>query len=161
MDQYRTLHEQLRALSGAQRTIAIYQGVVNSVSGCTCEVQIGSIAIPDVRLRASLTDDSGQMLITPKVGSAVTVGSLSGDLADLVVLQIDHAETVIINGGKLGGLINIRSLTDKINELVKAFNNHTHQATVVHPGGTFVTMKPGSSAAQFSASDYEDTKVKH
>ena len=101
------------------------------------------------------------MLVTPKVGSAVTIGSLSGDLRELVVLQVDHIETIVINGGKLGGLINIGQLTQKINELVEAFNNHTHQVTVSHPGGTFTTVKPTDSAKSFNKSDYEDEKIKH
>ena len=101
------------------------------------------------------------MLITPKVGSAVTIGSLSGDLTELVVLQVDHIETIVINGGKLGGLINIGQLTDKINELVESFNSHTHQVTVSHPGGTFTTVKPMESAKTFDKGDYEDDKIKH
>lgn len=160
MDEYRKLREHLASIGGGC-TVTIYQGIVKKVNGILCDVEIGKIVIPDVRLRASETDDDGELLITPKVGSAVTVGSLSGDLTRLVVLQIDHADTVVVNGGKLGGLINIAQLTKKINELVKTFNSHTHQVTVSHPGGTFVTVKPGSAAADFNKDDYEDVKVKH
>ena len=134
---------------------------MRSVTGNLCEVTVGGITIPGVRLKASEMDDDGKMLITPKIGSAVTIGSLSGDLAELVVLQVDHIETIVINGGKLGGLINIEQLTDKINELVEAFNAHTHQVTVSHPGGTFTTVKPTSSAKSFKKDDYEDVKIKH
>ena len=122
---------------------------------------VGNINIPGVRLKASELDDDGLMLITPKVGSAVTIGSLSGDLTELVVLQVDHIETIVINGGKLGGLINIGQLTDKINELVESFNSHTHQVTMSHPGGTFTTVKPMESAKTFDKGDYEDDKIKH
>lgn len=160
MDEYRKLRDYLTEIKGG-RNVSIYQGIVKNVSGRLCDVEIGKIVIPDVRLRASETDDDGELLITPKVGSAVTVGSLSGDLTQLVVLQMDHAETVVINGGKLGGLINISQLTQKINELIKTFNSHTHQVTVSHPGGTFVTVKPGSAAADFNKDDYEDATVKH
>lgn len=161
MDEYRKLQENLKRASGNGRTISIYQGVVRSVTGNLCEVTVGGITIPGVRLKASEMDDDGKMLITPKIGSAVTIGSLSGDLAELVVLQVDHIETIVINGGKLGGLINIEQLTDKINELVEAFNGHTHQVTVSHPGGTFTTVKPTSSAKSFKKDDYEDAKIKH
>ena len=160
MNEYSKLKDLLKGVGGGKE-ITICQGIVNSVNGCLCEVQIGGIAIPDVRLRSSELDDDGQMLVTPKIGSAVTVGSLSGDLSQLVVLQVDHIETIVINGGKLGGLINIEQLTDKINELVKTFNNHTHNVTVSHPGGTFTTVKPGSSASSFKKGDYEDVKIKH
>ena len=45
------------------------------------------------------------------IALAVTVGSLSGDLSQLVVLQVDHIETIVINGGRLGGLINTVIMT--------------------------------------------------
>ena len=161
MDDYRQLQEHLRNVSGGRKTISIYQGIVKSVDGNLCEVTVGNINIPGVRLKASELADDGLMLITPKVGSAVTIGSLSGDLTELVVLQVDHIETIVINGGKLGGLINIGQLTDKINELVESFNSHTHQVTVSHPGGTFTTVKPMESAKTFDKGDYEDDKIKH
>lgn len=159
MNEYSKLKDLLKSVGG--KDITIYQGIVNSVEGCLCEVQVGGIAIPNVRLRASELDDDGEMLVTPKVGSAVTVGSLSGDLAQLVVLQVDHIETIVINGGKLGGLINIEQLTKKINEFVATFNSHTHDVTVSHPGGTFTTIKPASSASSFKKGDYEDEKITH
>ena len=62
---------------------------------------------------------------------------------------------------QLGGLINIEQLTNKINDLVNTFNSHTHNVTVSHPGGTFTTVKPGSSASSFKKGDYEDEKIKH
>lgn len=161
MDDYRQLQEHLRNVAGGRKTISIYQGIVKSVDGNLCEVTVGNINIPGVRLKASELDDDGLMLITPKVGSAVTIGSLLGDLTELVVLQVDHIETIVINGGKLGGLINIGQLTDKINELVESFNSHTHQVTVSHPGGTFTTVKPMESAKTFDKGDYEDVKIKH
>lgn len=161
MDDYRQLQEHLRNVAGGRKTISIYQGIVKSVDGNLCEVTVGNINIPGVRLKASELDDDGLMLITPKVGSAVTIGSLSGDLTELVVLQVDHIETIVINGGKLGGLINIGQLTDKINELVESFNSHTHLVTVSHPGGTFTTVKPMESAKTFDKGDYEDDKIKH
>lgn len=161
MDEYRQLQEHLRGLSGIGKSIAIYQGIVKSVNGNLCEVTIGGISIPGVRLKASEIDDDGKMLVTPKIGSAATIGSLSGDLAELVVLQVDHIESIVINGGKLGGLINIEQLTEKINNLVDTFNKHTHQVTVTHPGGTFTTVKPTSSAETFKRTDYEDDKISH
>ncbi len=160
MNDHSRLREYLRQIGGGDR-ISVYQGIVKSVEGNLCGVEIGNIVIPDVRLKASELDDDGMMLVTPKVGTAVTVGSLSGDLSQLVVLQVDHIETIVINGGKLGGLINISQLTDKINALVDTFNRHTHQVTVSHPGGTFTTIKPGAAADSFKVADYEDETVKH
>lgn len=153
MNEYSKLMEFLNGFG--DKGIAITQGIVKSVSGILCEVEIGSIVIPGVRLRASELDDEGEMLVTPKIGTAVTVGSLSGDLTQLVVLQVDHIESIVINGGKLGGLINIEQLTDKINGLVDTFNSHTH--TGVHGA----TSKPNSPASSFRKGDYEDEKIRH
>lgn len=153
MNEYSKLKEFLNGFGG--KGIAITQGIVKSVSGILCEVEIGSIVIPGVRLKASELDDEGEMLVTPKIGTAVTVGSLSGDLTQLVVLQVDHIESIVINGGKLGGLINIEQLTDKINGLVDTFNSHTH--TGVHGA----TSAPNSPASSFRKGDYEDESVKH
>ena len=159
MNEYSKLKEYLSGFGG--KGIAITQGIVKSVTGNLCDVKIGNIVIPDVRIRASELDDAGEMLVTPKIGSAVILGSLSGDLSQLVVLRVDHIESIIINGGKLGGLVNIEQLTDKINELVNTFNTHTHNVTVSHPGGTFTTVTPGSSASSFNKDDYEDENIKH
>lgn len=160
MDEYRRLQELLRGAGGGRET-TLYQGVVKSVEGQTCTVTVGKVDVPWVRLKASETEDEGRMLVTPKVGTAVTMGSLSGDMAELVVVQVDHVERIEVNGGLLGGLVNIEELTAKINELVDAFNSHTHQVTVAHPGGTFTTVKPMKAANRFVRGDYEDETIKH
>lgn len=154
MDNYKELAGLVKAAAGKAQ-LTLMQGVVRKVNGLTCEVEFGGIAVPDVRLRASEAADGGQTLVTPKVGSAVIVGSLTGDLTQLVVLAIDHAESVVINGGRLGGLINVEQLTQKINELVQAFNAHTHQ------GFHGPTGPPLKTAQQLNRSDFEDTKIKH
>lgn len=157
MDDYRKLSDSLRALNEMGRQITIAQGIVQSVDGITCSVRIGDIVIPDVRLRASESANDSEMLVVPRTGTAVTVGSLSGDLGELVVLQVDAVEKVVINGGSLGGLVNIDTLTQKLNELVDRFNSHTH--TCASPGSPTspVTMR----AQNFRKSDYEDKNVKH
>ena len=135
--------------------IAIYQGIVKSVEGRTCTVTFGSMDVSGVRLRASEAENASQLLVVPKTGTAVIVGSLSGDFRQLAVLSVDQAESIMVGGGKLGGLINIAALTDKLNALVQSFNGHTHAC----PSGT--TGTPAAQAQGFSAGDYEDTTVKH
>lgn len=154
MDNYKELAQLVRNAAGKAQ-LTLMQGIVRKVSGLTCEVEIGGIAVPDVRLRASEAGIGGQLLVTPKVGTAVIVGSLSGDLTQLVVLAVDQAESITLNGGKLGGLINVEPLTQKINELVQTFNTHTHQG---FHGPTGPPLRP---AQQLNKSDYEDTTIKH
>lgn len=154
MDRYRELAERLKAAAGGLQTV-LTQGIVTKVYGSLCEVKIGGLTVSDVRLRASETEDAGQLLIVPKVGTAVTVGSLTGDLSELVVLAVDCAERITVNGGKLGGLVNVEMLTAKLNALVDAFNAHTHQG--VHG----LTGMPLKGAAAFNREDYEDEKITH
>lgn len=168
MNDYSKLKELLKGITGG-RDITIYQGIVNKVDGCLCEVQIGSIAIPGVRLRSSELEDDGQMLVTPQIGSAVTVGSLSGDLSQLVVLQVDHIETIVINGGKLGGLVNIGQLTDKLNAIEDDINTLKTAMNgwipVSQDGGaalkTAITSWAGQLLLKSKRTDYEDDTIKH
>lgn len=155
MDPYKELQERLKSVGGNSRTITIWQGIVNSIDGVTCEVQVGNIAIPGVRLRASESQSDNAMIIVPKVGTAVTIGSLSGDLSMLVVLKVDEVESITINGGKLGGMVNVDALTNALNDLVSTFNSHTHTT----PHGMSGT--PVSSASNFKSNDYVDMTIKH
>ena len=157
----------IRAAAGPQ-PLTVYQGIVASVEGITCTVTFGSQDVSGVRLRASEADNNAQILLVPRVGTAVIVGSLSGDLSQLVVLSVDEIERIEINGGKLGGLINIETITDKINQLVDAFNAHTHTmppGTVIvgqySNAAPVIAPKTTSPASRFNKKDYEDTTIKH
>ena len=155
MDQYKELATLIKQASSGGSRVTILQGIVKEVSGVTCTVEIGSLTVSDVRLRASEKQEETQILITPAIGSAVILASLSGDMTNLVVVAVDVAESITINGGKLGGLVNIEALTAKLNELVQVFNSHTHTA----PNGP--TTPPTTSANQLQRKDYEDEKIKH
>lgn len=144
------------------------QGEVVTVEDLTCTVKIGDAEIEGVRLRASLTGRDRQILTVPKVGSCVTLGCLTADLNNLVVLQVDEVEKIIINGGELGGLIKIQELTDKINALVEAFNEHEHTllpGKVITTGGANVNAinvpAVKKKAAKLDRKDYEDENIKH
>ena len=154
MDNYKELAQLVQTAAG-KATLTLMQGIVKKVDGVLCEVDLGNITVPDVRLRASEAIEEGQLLVTPAIGSAVIVGSLSGDLTQLVILAIDRAESIVINGGKLGGLINIEPLTQKMNDLIQAINSHTHQGT---HGPTGPPLQP---VKQFNRGDYEDSNIKH
>ena len=147
--------------------MTVYQGIVASVEGITCTVTFGSLDVSGIRLRASQAENDSQILMVPRTGSAVIVCSLSGDLSDLAVIAVDEVERIEINGGRLGGLINIEQLTEKLNALVDAFNSHTHTI----PTGGVVCEKPNaapvqvpkviSPASSFRTGDYEDETIKH
>ena len=157
----------IRAVQGP-REITIYQGIVTAVNGATCTVEFASQQVEGVRLRASLSEVESQMLVVPKIGSAVVVGSLSGDLSDLVALVFDEVDRIEIRGGQLGGLVNIKPLVDGLNSLVRAYNGHTH---VIPPGGVAVgaevnaapvtVPKTSRTAQEFKIEDLEDKQVTH
>lgn len=168
MDPYRELRELLAKIGGGKAT-NLYQGVVTALSDITCEVSIDGLSIPDVRLRASTEVDGAQIIVRPAVGSVVIVGSLTGDLDHLVVLSMDRAEEVIINGGELGGLIKVQELTQKLNALESEVNNlkqlFASWVPVKGDGGAVLRGLLGSWAGKrltlSRREDYEDTKVKH
>ena len=168
MNEYTKLKQYLTEIGGV-KDITLCQGIVKSVDGCRCDVQIGDIVIPDVRLRASETDDDTQTLITPKTGSAVIVGSLSGDMTRMVVLQVDSVESIVVNGGKLGGLVNIEQLTARLNAIeddVNALKNAIGEWTPLpQDGGAAlkgtVTTWAQQKLTKSRRNDYEDETIKH
>lgn len=176
MDPYKQLADRLNGLRPT--TQALIYGIVHSVSGVTCSVMVGSQLIEDVALRATATEQEGHCLIIPKEGSAVLLANINGDMSRLVVLAVDVVERVemtgevVYNDGQLGGLVKIKELTDKINELVKTFNSHTHtlqKGTVAVTGSAtaqsntspIVVPAITSKAKELKAEDYEDKKIKH
>lgn len=78
---------------------------------------------------------------------------------------------VVLNGGELGGLVKVAELTSKINELIDAFNNHTHtlpSAAVSVTGSPSAQSNPApitvpaitSKHTKVKRGDYENEKVK-
>lgn len=159
----RKFEERLREASAN----AVY-GIVRSVDERmrTCHVQVGGIVYEDVLLHALSRADSKGFCAVPTIGSTVIVSRLADSdsrryvtmfsqidkvlftVGDRVTMTCDgeqviiDAPKVVFNGGALGGLVKIEQLTAKINEVIDALNNHTHQ---ILPGGVAVT---GSASAQ-------------
>lgn len=176
MDPFKQLADRLNELRPTTQVL-IY-GIVHSVSGLTCSVMVGSQLIEDVSLRATATEKEGHYIVIPKVGTAVLLANINGDLSRLVVLAVDVADRIEMTGevryndGQLGGLVNIKELTNKINELVQAFNSHTHTlqtgavavtGNATEQSNTLPIEVPAvsSKAKELKAEDYEDKKIKH
>lgn len=133
---------------------------VTKVSGETCTIDANGLEIEGVRLKAVEDGDENSLMVTPKVGSMVLVADISGgELRELGVIAYSGVETIQINGGNNGGIININELVQKLNELVETFNAHTHIVTTSSGSGT-AERNPGL-AARFEARDFEDDKIKH
>lgn len=151
---------------------------VNAVDGDTCSVELDGLTLTDVRLRAVVNGENSKILVTPETGSYVLVADLAGDLSQLVVVGYSEVKKItidataatdgiVINGGNNKGLIKIEKLTQKLNELVRAFNHHTHTGTFSGTiggsaaAGNIETITVSPSASNFDKSYYEDTKVTH
>lgn len=162
MTPHKELAQRIRQLAPTAQA-SLYQGIVRDVQEETCTVEVDGLKIPDVRLRASTAKTEQPMLVVPKVGSAVLIGSLSGDLLELAVLALDQVERIelgaeiILNQGKNGGLVCVNKLTDKLNDIITAINTHTHLSAA--PGSP--TTPPAKPLAPLTAQDYEDKKVMH
>lgn len=168
MDTYRRLADVLKGVN-PQVMSPIIQGKMGNVDGNTCTVIVDDIEISDVRLRASTTDNENEMLIVPKLGTTVIVGSLTGDLDELVILSCDEIEMISINGGTLGGLVKINELkaqlvkvTARIDGIISAINAGV--VTAGDGGAALLTkIKAGlaSITNKESFDNIEDDKIKH
>lgn len=155
---YRELRERLRGVNPTNTTYE--SGIVVKVDGAVATVQIGASQW-EAQLRATEIGIDGQMLVVPKVGSAVILACLSGDYRRMVVVAMDAAERiemsgeVVINGGKNGGMINIGELTKILNNMITSYNTHTHAVA----GALAKPVEKMISTVKNN--DYEDPKVKH
>ena len=116
------------------------------------------------------------MVIVPETGSMVLITSIDGrcwfvsqcsKVEKITIDAIDNPDGIVINGGNNYGLIKIEKLTQKLNELVRAFNHHTHTGTFSgtiggsDATGSIETITVIPFASNFDKSYYEDTKVTH
>ena len=85
------------------------------------------------------------------------------------VIKIAGAKGVIVNGGNNGGVIKIKELTEKLNNLVnevdalrKLLNTHTHPGVTAGSSTCLpITNQSTSPLTQFNKDDYENLNFKH
>ena len=185
MDKYRKLAELLKARN--QSGDIFIHATISKITGDTCSVKVGELELSDVRLRATTASGDDKLLITPKEGSNVILGANAGDLRELVVMKVDdpakiyyrHKDLKIeidgdtgkitINGGKLGGLIKIKDLVDKVNKIEDDINtlkqDFSTWVPVPNDGGAALKTASASWAGQqiqkTQVDDIEDKKVTH
>ncbi len=145
-------------------------GLVKSVEGETCTVDVSGLELDEVRLTAVNDGEAGKLLITPAEGSAVLLTDLSGgELRDLAVVGFTKVEKIeatceqmTLNGGENGGLVNIE-------QLKQWMQNVESDLTTL---GALLKSSPiagnGAPAAisfnprtQSVANNIEDDKIKH
>lgn len=177
MDTYAEIARAIKAITGGNGGGALFTAEVKSVEGETCTVLVGELEVPDVLLTPADEGADGKLVITPKVGSQVTVADLSGgELRHLAVVHWGEvekmsltADSIELNGGDNGGLVKIEALTDKINNIEKDINKlkqaFTTWVPVPQDGGASLKGGVASWAAQqlvqTQVSDLEDDKITH
>ena len=163
MDSLSEIKRSIKKITSEGRTCRIFTAKVVRADGETCEVDYEGLRLTDVRLRSVVNGEESGVLLTPKADSFVTVADLSGDLTQTVVVGFSEVESVDItaggeihlNGDSFGGLIRIEDLVNDLNNIVSAFNSHTH---AVAGGVASPTELPMN---RIYRNDFENTRIKH
>lgn len=146
---------------------------------------LGGPELFDVRLRASIDGAEDGVILFPKVGSTVLIGLIGNEVNEAFVIRYSEVEKAklkigdstieistdgfLMNGGSLGGLINIADLVEKLNAIEQDINSlkTAFSSWVIAPsdgGAALKTAAASWSSSQLSsttAADIEDTKIKH
>lgn len=184
MNNLSKIKESIQSIAGRNINDDCYVvGKVTDANGTTCSVKINdTLTLSDVLCIAADDGESNNIKIKPAIGSKVLMADLSGgNLRQMIVvaytqiaeLEMPKIESLIINGGNKGAIINIEDLTGKINEvidvlnnLITSYNDHTH---IVSTTGN-ATAQTGTAqkiptsakrATELSSSDFADDMIKH
>lgn len=95
----------------------------------------------DVRLKSAIDGVLDGLVEIPALDSTVLVGYINNDLDNGFVIKCSKVSKIIINGGKLGGLVIVQKLVDRLNDLEQKYNDLLNscktQSVVLAPSGTF------------------------
>lgn len=134
--------------------LPIITGKIKAVAGDSCTVVVDGQDLTDVRLKATITGSEDKLLLTPKVGSLVLIGSLTGDLKDLCVLKIDELEKLEYKQDGLGieidsktGKVSVKNSQVSLRDLFQTLKDLILQLKVTTPSGPSTNLLPDSIAA--------------
>ncbi len=184
-----TLFEQaVRAILAKAVPMQVTEGTVTAVDKGerTCTVERDDLpTLFDVRLNATLNPGDNLVTIFPKSGSRVLCALVEGQPTDAFVLTATepeevsgkvgevslrwNAEGVILNGGKLGGLVKAKELetqlsklTARVDGIIGALNGGV---PVAQDGGAALIASIKSALATLTDKEnftsLENEKVKH
>lgn len=152
MDKYRKLWELLKPQTG--KVIPLFNAVVKSIEGESCTIELDGLDIDEVRLKATINEEDDYILLSPKVGSMVLVGSLTGDLSDLAVLKVDQVEKLEYkqNGLEIlvdstDGKLQVKNEDISFVDVFQALTNLLKQFKVFTPTGPSGTPLPDTITA--------------
>jgi len=95
----------IRDIAAPNGGAALFEAEVVESKDTECTTKYQGLLHKNVRLVCGFSNSTSTIIIKPAVGSTVLVADLSnGKMRDLVVIMVEQSETVIFNGGELGGL---------------------------------------------------------
>lgn len=172
------IRELLARFIGENKPTMIGKVIAVDKTENTCTVDDDGTDWYDVQLRVVTGPNTG-VIAYPAIGAYVLCIKIE-NTENWAVLSATHysgveltIDSLVLNGGELGGLIKIVPLTtalnelkDTLNSLVQKFNSHIHTTTAtVGASAVLGTLSAPTSAAEtaqeFDKSDYEDLKFKH
>lgn len=165
MSTERDIKEAIREIAnGGGKTF--FTAEVVSVSGDTCTVKSDGLEMSDVAICAIGGASGNSLVVVPKVGSTVLIADLSeGTRRDLAIVKYTEVESITINGGNLGGLVNVCDLVDRLNEIEKDINDLKGSLPGCLTGSTTsptgITNWSINPLKETTRNDIEDTKIKH
>ena len=166
------IRKAIRQLAGTDNIdgVSVFEATVLSVDeeNFTCEVEtIGDNAttkIPDVRISAESNDG---FKLVPKVDSTVIVTITKRGVA--FVSMVSDVDRIVLLDGSYGGMVKIsdlvtklNNLENKVNDILSAFNAHTHAGVTVGSGSTATTTTPiTGSLTPTNVTDIENDLIIH
>jgi len=146
MDTPAQIKSLLKDIIGANPNLPI-TGIVQSIQGQSCTVKlISGLDISDVKLKATIDEQSDFILVTPKIGSSVLMLSSSGDLTNMTVIKADQFDKIEICQGGLELLIDSTDSKLSIkNESVSLKEIFTDLGTLLKGLKVFTPMGPSGT----------------
>lgn len=142
MDTAAEIKKALIEALGITPNLAITATVV-SIENDTCTVRLPSkLVLSDVRLKATITDESDSFLIIPKVNSEVVLMSQTGELSGLMVLKVDAVESIRYKKGDFefvvdgtAGKVSLKKSGANFGALVSDLIKEISNAIILTPAG--------------------------
>ena len=142
MDIAAEIKKALVELIGANPNLPITATIV-SVQNDTCTIKLLSeLVLSDVRLKATISDDTDTLLLTPKIGSEVMVMSQTGKLSGLVIIKIDSVEKIQYKKGDFEfeldgttGKVTLKKAGVNFGSLINSLIDTISAAQIITPSG--------------------------
>lgn len=161
----------LRNLLGGKTRERCFVGIVESNYPDLDHADVRDLSgtlYPDVRKRAAIKDGTDGILITPSAGSTVLVSRI-GESDELFIEMYSEIESLMIDGGKNGGLTitpalvkELAKLTRRVDGIIQALQNGK---VGVSDGGAALLASIlaglGKLTEKEDFSKIENVKIKH